>query len=94
MGTRYKAGTSTAGSSIPPLPKTTRVAHETKDSRGLPTISRSQHECSVPAPYRLDLTVTALRRLSANVVDVLTPAIQPHRDLKIIACRILDLTEQ
>ena len=25
------------------------------------------------APYRLDLTVSALRRLSANVVDVLTP---------------------
>jgi len=35
--------------------------------------SRSLHELSVVAPYRLDLTVSALRRLSTNVVDVLTP---------------------
>jgi DNA-3-methyladenine glycosylase II len=35
--------------------------------------SRSQHELSVVTPYRLDLTVSALRRLSMNVVDVLTP---------------------
>ena len=27
----------------------------------------------VTAPYRLDLTVSALRRLSTNVVDLLTP---------------------
>jgi DNA-3-methyladenine glycosylase II len=33
---------------------------------------RSRHELSVVAPYRLDLTVSVLRRLSANVVDVLT----------------------
>jgi DNA-3-methyladenine glycosylase II len=37
------------------------------------TISRSQHEWSVAAPFRLDLTVSALRRLSTNIVDVLTP---------------------
>lgn len=73
MERRYKAGTDTAGSSIPPLRKTTRAAHGTNDNRSLPTISRSQHEFTVPAAYRLDLTVTALRRLSANVVDVLTP---------------------
>ncbi len=35
--------------------------------------SRSRHELSVVTPYRLDLTVSALRRLSTNVVDVLTP---------------------
>ncbi|MDQ2665810.1 MAG: hypothetical protein M3Z05_07350 [Gemmatimonadota bacterium] len=34
---------------------------------------RSSHELLVAAPYRLDLTVCALRRLSTNVVDVLTP---------------------
>src|SRR5688500_1549357 len=38
-----------------------------------PAISRSLHECPVAAPYRLDLTVSVLRRLSTNVVDVLTP---------------------
>jgi DNA-3-methyladenine glycosylase II len=31
------------------------------------------YECPVAVPYRLDLTVSALRRLSTNVVDVLTP---------------------
>lgn len=31
------------------------------------------HEIPVVAPYRLDLTVCALRRLSTNVVDLLTP---------------------
>jgi DNA-3-methyladenine glycosylase II len=31
------------------------------------------HEVPVVAPYRLDLTVSALRRLSTNVVDLLTP---------------------
>lgn len=31
------------------------------------------HEIQVTTPYRLDLTVSALRRLSTNVVDVLTP---------------------
>jgi DNA-3-methyladenine glycosylase II len=35
--------------------------------------SRSRHELSVVTPYRLDLTVSALRRLSMNVVDILTP---------------------
>jgi DNA-3-methyladenine glycosylase II len=37
-----------------------------------PTTSRSEHEWSVAAPFRLDLTVSALRRLSTNIVDVLT----------------------
>ena len=37
------------------------------------TILRSEHEWSVTAPFRLDLTVSALRRLSTNIVDVLTP---------------------
>ncbi len=37
-------------------------------------ISDSAVECRVPvvAPYRLDLTVAALRRISSNVVDVFT----------------------
>jgi DNA-3-methyladenine glycosylase II len=34
---------------------------------------RSRHDVAVASPYRLDLTVSALRRLSTNVVDVLTP---------------------
>jgi DNA-3-methyladenine glycosylase II len=34
---------------------------------------RSEHECPVAIPYRLDLTVSALRRLSSNLADVLTP---------------------
>lgn len=35
------------------------------------TASRSRHEIRVASPYRLDLTVSVLRRLSSNVVDVL-----------------------
>jgi DNA-3-methyladenine glycosylase II len=34
---------------------------------------RQVQDVPVVAPYRLDLTVSALRRLSTNVVDVLTP---------------------
>jgi DNA-3-methyladenine glycosylase II len=34
---------------------------------------RSRHKIKVATPYRLDLTVSVLRRLSTNVVDVLTP---------------------
>ena len=34
---------------------------------------RSRHDVAVASPYRLDLTVSALRRLSTNIVDVLTP---------------------
>jgi DNA-3-methyladenine glycosylase II len=33
---------------------------------------RAQHEICVRGPYRLDLTVNVLRRLPANLVDVLT----------------------
>lgn len=36
-------------------------------------VSRSVYDCPVAAPYRLHLTVSALRRLSSNLVDVLTP---------------------
>jgi DNA-3-methyladenine glycosylase II len=35
--------------------------------------SEARYEIDVATPYRLDLTVSALRRLSTNVVDVLTP---------------------
>ena len=45
---------------------------------GMPVDARpagllAHYECPVAVPYRLDLTVSALRRLSTNVVDVLTP---------------------
>ena len=41
----------------------------------------STHVCPVAAPYRLDLTVSALRRVSTNIVDVLTPEGQYIRAL-------------
>lgn len=43
--------------------------------------SITRHEIPVVAPYRLDLTVSALRRLSSNVVDLLTPEGQYVRAL-------------
>jgi DNA-3-methyladenine glycosylase II len=46
------------------------------------TRSHSHHELSVAAPFRLDLTVSALRRLSTNVVDVFTPDGQHIRALE------------
>ena len=48
---------------------------------GLPTLSRSQYDVPVAAPYRLDLTVSVLRRLSTNAVDVITPDGQYARAL-------------
>jgi DNA-3-methyladenine glycosylase II len=44
-----------------------------KSSQPRPNESIRVHEIPVVMPYRLDLTVTVLRRLSSNVVDVLTP---------------------
>ncbi len=38
-----------------------------------PIVPRSEHELGVAAPFRLDLTINVLRRLSSNLVDVLTP---------------------
>lgn len=35
--------------------------------------SEARYEIDIATPYRLDLTVSALRRLSTNIVDVLTP---------------------
>ncbi len=37
-----------------------------------PTAPKSRHRISLSRPFRLDLTVSVLRRLSTNVVDVLT----------------------
>jgi DNA-3-methyladenine glycosylase II len=37
-----------------------------------PVVSNAHYEIGVVTPYRLDLTVSALRRLSTNSVDVLT----------------------
>lgn len=36
-------------------------------------VSKARFEIEAAAPYRLDFTVSALRRLSTNIVDVLTP---------------------
>jgi DNA-3-methyladenine glycosylase II len=41
-------------------------------ARAISGSTRSRHELPVLEPYRLDLTVTVLRRLATNVVDVLT----------------------
>ena len=35
--------------------------------------SKVRYEIDVTKPYRLDLTVSVLRRLSTNTVDVITP---------------------
>src|SRR5690349_10571938 len=51
----------------------TKVQSAAAPSIGLEsTPSHSRHELAVTAPFRLDLTVSALRRLSTNIVDVLT----------------------
>ena len=42
-------------------------------SAAKPVVSKAQCEIDVTKPYRLDLTVSALRRLSTNTVDVITP---------------------
>jgi DNA-3-methyladenine glycosylase II len=34
---------------------------------------RARYEIAVKVPYQLDLTVSVLRRLSTNLVDVITP---------------------
>ena len=38
-----------------------------------PVAINARYEVDVAVPYRLDLTVSVLRRLSTNIVDVLTP---------------------
>lgn len=38
-----------------------------------PVASNARSEIDIATPYRLDLTVSVLRRLSTNTVDVLTP---------------------
>jgi hypothetical protein len=35
--------------------------------------AQNRYSIPIPAPYRLDLTVNVLRRLSTNLVDVLSP---------------------
>jgi DNA-3-methyladenine glycosylase II len=56
------------------------------------SISRSEYVCPLALPYRLDLTVSALRRLSSNLVDVLTPEGEYLRALgglrKIVVARV------
>ena len=37
-----------------------------------PSVPRAQYEIAVAVPYRLDLTVSVLRRLSTNNVDIFT----------------------
>jgi DNA-3-methyladenine glycosylase II len=59
-----------------------------------PAASRSQHQIAVTGPYRLDLTVSALRRLSTNAVDVLTPNGQYVRALGGPAERVIARVSQ
>ena len=40
---------------------------------GIGAIEEGSYSIAIRAPYRLDLTVNVLRRLSTNLVDVLTP---------------------
>jgi DNA-3-methyladenine glycosylase II len=42
-------------------------------AKSKPVVRSLSYEIDVVVPYRLDLTVSVLRRLSANIVDVLTP---------------------
>src|SRR6187431_2051408 len=37
-----------------------------------PVVTNAQYKIAVVEPYRLDLTVSVLRRLSTNIVDVFT----------------------
>ena len=46
-----------------------------------PVAFNARYEVDVAVPYRLDLTVSVLRRLSTNIVDVLTPEGQYVRAL-------------
>ena len=46
-----------------------------------PIAFKARYEIDVAVPYRLDLTVSVLRRLSTNIVDVLTPQGQYVRAL-------------
>jgi len=46
-----------------------------------PVAFNARYEVDVAVPYRLDLTVSVLRRLSTNIVDVLTPQGQYVRAL-------------
>jgi DNA-3-methyladenine glycosylase II len=48
---------------------------QTRTSKASPTDAPAKSSYSIPvrAPYRLDLTVKVLRRLSTNLVDVLSP---------------------
>lgn len=50
------------------------------------TLASPKYEIQVAKPYRLDLTVSVLRRLSTNIVDVITANGQ--------YCRILDISGQ
>ena len=42
-------------------------------AKSKPVVRSLNYEIDVAVPYRLDLTVSVLRRLSANIVDLLTP---------------------
>jgi DNA-3-methyladenine glycosylase II len=53
------------------------------------TLVSPKYELQVAKPYRLDLTVSVLRRLSTNIVDVLTPDGHYHRILAILGQPVL-----
>lgn len=50
-------------------------------SAAKPVVSKARFEIEAATPYRLDFTVSALRRLSTNTVDVLTPECEYLRSL-------------
>jgi DNA-3-methyladenine glycosylase II len=56
----------------PPLIDTSLQGAVASSTDAGSTRLHSRHELSVAAPFRLDLTVCALRRLSTNIVDILT----------------------
>ncbi len=51
---------------------TQRPLHSCAESASIPRLVRSSYMLPVVPPFRLDLTVSALRRLPTNVIDVLT----------------------
>src|SRR5665213_2074301 len=53
------------------------------------TLVSPKYELQVAKPYRLDLTVSVLRRLSTNIVDVLAPDGQYRRVLDILGQPVL-----
>lgn len=59
-----------------------------------PVVSTSDYAIDIAVPYRLDLTVSVLRRLSANIVDLLTPDGRYVRAFSILGEPMIALVAQ